>query len=180
MYSPYVDTCQDLWPMCTHNMWILVRIYDIYVLTTPYVDTCQDLWQPCIHHMWILVRISDTFVLTIFGYIWDTFVLTICGYLSESMTLMNSPYTCQDLWQTCTHHMWILVRICDTYVLTICGYLSGSVTLMSVILMLRNWSTECSVPQMLNCNKSSFLFSNIPTRHSVGCKDKIQNSLHYR
>jgi len=42
------------------------------------------------------------------------------------------------------------------------GYLSGSVTLMSVSLILRNWSTECSVPQILKSFLSSTTTS-LPT-----------------
>uniref|UniRef100_A0A2M4C952 Putative secreted protein n=1 Tax=Anopheles marajoara TaxID=58244 RepID=A0A2M4C952_9DIPT len=46
---------------------------------------------------------------------------------------------------------------------SICGYFSGSVTLISVSFMLRYWSTECSVPQILRSFFSSTTTS-FPTR----------------
>lgn len=43
----------------------------------------------------------------------------------------------------------IIIKVRLFFKLTMCGYLSGSVTLISVSLMLRYWSTECKVPQIL-------------------------------
>lgn len=45
---------------------------------------------------------------------------------------------------------------------TMCGKRSGSDTVMSVSFMLRYWSTECSVPQMLRSFLSSMTTS-LPT-----------------